>query len=150
MRLRIVVTAAVAITGLSSIARANETYKFDQAHSTIGFSVHQFLGTTHGKFTKFDGKIDIDREHPGNSSVAARIDDAALEHGLVTLSTQPTGDGYAGDQSLFAPAFTATDEELAEMVARFSAVVHDIADQVERELAGREPVPVAAPSGDKQ
>jgi len=87
---------------------------------------------------------------PPELGVAGRIDDAALEHGLVTLSTQPTGDGYAGDQSLFAPAFTAADEELAEMVARFSAVVHDIADQVERELAGREPVPVAAPSGDKQ
>jgi polyisoprenoid-binding protein YceI len=82
MRLRIVVTAAVAITGLSSIARANETYKFDQAHSTIGFSVHQFLGTTHGKFTKFDGKIDIDREHPGNSSVAARIDVRSIDTGI--------------------------------------------------------------------
>ena len=82
MRLRIVVTAAVAITGLSSIARANETYKFDQAHSTIGLSVHQFLGTTHGKFTKFDGKIDIDREHPGNSSVAARIDVRSIDTGI--------------------------------------------------------------------
>jgi polyisoprenoid-binding protein YceI len=82
MRLRIVVTVAVAITGLSSIARANETYKFDQAHSTIGFSVHQFLGTTHGKFTKFDGKIDIDREHPGNSSVAARIDVRSIDTGI--------------------------------------------------------------------
>lgn len=82
MRLRIVVTAAVAITGLSSIARANETYRFDQAHSTIGFSVHQFLGTTHGKFTKFDGKIDIDRERPGNSSVAARIDVRSIDTGI--------------------------------------------------------------------
>jgi len=82
MRLRIVVTAAVAITGLSSIARASETYKFDQAHSTIGFSVHQFLGTTHGKFTKFDGKIDIDREHSGNSSVAARIDVRSIDTGI--------------------------------------------------------------------
>lgn len=53
MKLRIV-TAAVAITLLSSVALANETYKFDQSHSTIGFSVHQFLGTTHGKFTKFE------------------------------------------------------------------------------------------------
>src|SRR2546430_9131663 len=56
---------------LSSVAFANETYRFDQSHSTIGFSVHQFLGTTHGKFTKFDGKIDIDRDHPENSSVTA-------------------------------------------------------------------------------
>src|SRR5713226_4559606 len=67
----------------SSTTFGNETYKFDQAHSTIGFSVHQFLGTTHGKFTKFDGKIDIDREHPENSSVTARIDVRSIDTGIV-------------------------------------------------------------------
>src|SRR5262249_44686315 len=53
------------------------------ASSTIGFSVHQFLGTTHGKFKKFDGKIEIDREHPENSSVTARIDVRSIETGIV-------------------------------------------------------------------
>src|SRR5256714_6857754 len=66
-----------------STAFANEVYKFDQAKSTIGFSVHQFLGTTHGKFKKFDGKIDIDREHPENSSVTARIDVRSVDSGIV-------------------------------------------------------------------
>jgi len=81
MRLRIV-AAVAAITVLSSVALANETYKFDQSHSTIGFSVHQFLGTTHGKFTKFDGKIEIDREHPENSSVIAHIDVRSIDTGI--------------------------------------------------------------------
>ena len=63
----------------SSATFANEIYKFDQAHSTIGFSVHQFLGTTHGKFKKFEGKIDLDREHPENSSVSARIDVRSID-----------------------------------------------------------------------
>src|SRR5438477_12034916 len=67
---------------ISSSALANEIYKFDQAHSTIGFSVHQFLGITHGKFTKFDGKIDINREHPENSSVSARIDVRSIDTGI--------------------------------------------------------------------
>src|SRR6184192_472490 len=80
MKLRIV--AAAALTVLNSVALANETYTFDQSHSTIGFSVHQFLGSTHGKFTKFDGKIDIDREHPGNSSVSARIDVRSIDTGI--------------------------------------------------------------------
>ena len=66
--------------------------------------------------------------------VAGRIDDAALRRGLVTLSTQPTGDGYAGDQSLFAPAFVATDEELAEMVDRFSAAVAEVAEEIDGKL----------------
>ena len=82
MRLRIV-AAVAAITVLSSIALANETYKFDQSHSTIGFSVHQFLGTTQGKFTKFDGKIEIDREHSENSSVTARIVVRSIDTGIV-------------------------------------------------------------------
>src|SRR5437764_1914626 len=78
---------------------------------------------------------------PPELKVAGRIDDLALERGLVILSTQPTGDGYAGDQSLFAPAFTAGDEDLAEMVSRFAGVVRDVAAEVERDLAGREPMP---------
>jgi polyisoprenoid-binding protein YceI len=41
--------------------------------------VHQFLGTTHGKFTKFNGKIDVDREHPENSSVTAQIDVRSID-----------------------------------------------------------------------
>jgi polyisoprenoid-binding protein YceI len=82
MRLRIVIVAAAIVSALSSAALANETYGFDQSHSTIGFSVHQFLGTTHGKFTKFDGKIDVDREHPENSSVTVRIAVRSIDTGI--------------------------------------------------------------------
>ena len=67
---------------------------------------------------------------PPELRVAARIDDLALERGLVILSTQPTRDGYAGDQSLFAPPFTTTDAELEEMVSRFAGVVREVAQQV--------------------
>jgi len=73
----------VLLAGLSSGALANETYKFDQSRSTIGFAVHQFLGTSHGKFAKFDGKIDIDREHPEKSSVVAKIDVRSIDTGIV-------------------------------------------------------------------
>jgi polyisoprenoid-binding protein YceI len=84
MRSLIQFTAAVFIfIALGSSALANETYKFDQSHSVIGFAVHQFLGTTHGKFTKFDGKIDLDREHPEKSSVTARIDVRSIDTGIV-------------------------------------------------------------------
>jgi polyisoprenoid-binding protein YceI len=78
MRLRNLIAASV-IAGLSSVASANDTYKFDPSGSTIGFSVHQFLGTTHGKFTRFSGKIDVDREHPENSSVTAQIDMRSID-----------------------------------------------------------------------
>src|SRR4029453_8535869 len=71
--------ATVAIAGLSPAVLANETYRFDPSGSTIAFSVHQFLGTTHGKFTKFSGKIEVDREHPENSSVTAQIEVRSID-----------------------------------------------------------------------
>jgi polyisoprenoid-binding protein YceI len=71
--------AAIALVGLSSAALANEAYRFDPSGSAIGFSVHQFLGTTQGKFTKFYGKIDVNREHPENSSVTAQIDVRSID-----------------------------------------------------------------------
>ncbi len=82
MKTRFVVSF-VLLAALSSGALANETYKFDQSRSTIGFTVHQFLGTTHGKFAKFNGKIDIDREHPEKSSVVAKIDVRSIDTGIV-------------------------------------------------------------------
>jgi adenosylmethionine-8-amino-7-oxononanoate aminotransferase len=72
---------------------------------------------------------------PRELRAAGRIDDVAFERGLITLSTQPTRDGFAGDQSLFAPAFTASDEELSEMVSRFADTVGQVAEEVEKELS---------------
>src|SRR5437588_1457029 len=71
--------ATFAIAALGPAALANETYRFDPSGSTIGFSVHQFLGTTHGQFTKFNGRIDVNREHAENSSVTAQIDVRSID-----------------------------------------------------------------------
>jgi adenosylmethionine-8-amino-7-oxononanoate aminotransferase len=72
---------------------------------------------------------------PRELRVAARIDDASFGRGLITLSTQPTRDGYAGDQTLFAPPFTTPDDDLAEMVSRFADAVREVAAGVDSELA---------------
>jgi polyisoprenoid-binding protein YceI len=63
-------------------AAANESFKFDASRSTIGFRVHQFLGTTNGKFTQFSGSIDLDRERPEHSSVSARIQVRSIDTGI--------------------------------------------------------------------
>src|SRR6266699_157804 len=73
------IIAVSVIAGLAAAASAAESYKFDPSGSTIGFSVHQFLGTTLGKFTSFSGRIEVDREHPGNSSVTAQIDVRSID-----------------------------------------------------------------------
>ena len=72
---------------------------------------------------------------PRELRVAGRIDEAAFARDLITLSTQPTRDGYASDQTLFAPPFTTPDEDLAEMVSRFADAVKSVAKDVESELS---------------
>ena len=82
MQRSLVTCLALPLAVLGSNSQANETYKFDPVHSTIGFSVHQYLGTTVGKFTKFEGDIDVDRDHPERSSVMARIDVRSINTGI--------------------------------------------------------------------
>ena len=77
---------------------------------------------------------------PTDLRTAGRIDAVAFERGLITLSTMPTRDGFAGDQTLFAPPFTSTEGELTEMVERFAGTVRQVADEVEARLSA-----VAAP-----
>ncbi|MGH2628935.1 MAG: aspartate aminotransferase family protein [Actinomycetota bacterium] len=84
---------------------------------------------------------------PPELGVAGRIDRTAFERGLITLSTQPTRDGYAGDQTLFAPPFTSTDDELAEMVARFAATVRQVAETVDTDLSDTHPLSPAPTGG---
>jgi polyisoprenoid-binding protein YceI len=64
------------------LAFANETYKIDPARSTIGFKVRHMLGTAKGKFTRFNGTIEIDREQPEQSSVTVSIQAASIDTGI--------------------------------------------------------------------
>ena len=72
------------IIGLTTAtAKPGETYKINPAQSSITFSIHQFLGLTHGKFTQFTGTIEIDRAHPERSSVEAVIELKSIDTGIV-------------------------------------------------------------------
>jgi adenosylmethionine-8-amino-7-oxononanoate aminotransferase len=72
---------------------------------------------------------------PVDMDVAGLVDDTAFEHGVLVTSTHPQADGFAGDQVLLAPAFTSTDDELAEMVARVATALADVQARVERDLS---------------
>lgn len=85
---------------------------------------------------------------PPELAVARRIDAESLRRGLVVYSTQPTADGYAGDQTLLAPAFTSTSEELALVVERLADAVRAVEREVKVELAaGRSPYVVSTSGG---
>ena len=72
---------------------------------------------------------------PPELDLARRIDVEALARGLVVYSTQPTRDGYAGDQTLIAPAFTSSDEELSLIVERMADTIRVVEEEVLAELA---------------
>jgi adenosylmethionine-8-amino-7-oxononanoate aminotransferase len=71
---------------------------------------------------------------PVEIDVASLIDDTAFEHGLLVTSTHPQADGYAGDQTLLAPAYISTDEELAEIVDRFRATIASVERSIKDSL----------------
>ena len=72
---------------------------------------------------------------PVELDAAALVDDTAFEHGLLVTSTHPQADGFAGDQTLLAPAYTSTDDELAQMVERLAATIADVERIVKDRLA---------------
>jgi adenosylmethionine-8-amino-7-oxononanoate aminotransferase len=71
---------------------------------------------------------------PVDLDVAGLVDDTAFEHGLLVTSTHPQADGWAGDQVLLAPAFTSTDEELAQMLEGLVAALSDVQSRLETML----------------
>jgi adenosylmethionine-8-amino-7-oxononanoate aminotransferase len=64
------------------------------------------------------------------------VDATALEHGLLVTSSHSTRDGFAGDQTLIAPAYVARDDDLAEMVERYAATLAEVERNVKDALAG--------------
>jgi len=60
---------------------------------------------------------------PDELDAASLVDDTALDLGLLVTSTHPQADGFAGDQTLLAPAYVSTDDELSEIVDRFRATI---------------------------
>jgi len=59
---------------------AREFWDIDPSHSSVGFTVrHMVFAKVHGRFSKFAGTIEIDRERPGNSSVIVTIEAKSID-----------------------------------------------------------------------
>jgi adenosylmethionine-8-amino-7-oxononanoate aminotransferase len=72
---------------------------------------------------------------PTELHVSELVDQVAYEHGVLVTSSHSTPDGFTGDQVLLAPAFTTTDEELAQMVEWFAAALADVDRRVKDAIA---------------
>ena len=73
--------AGVCLFALSASATAGDIYKIDPVRSRIGFQVGNVFGAVKGRFTKFSGTIEVDREHPESSSVQVTIQTSSIDTG---------------------------------------------------------------------
>jgi polyisoprenoid-binding protein YceI len=79
---RLAPLVALAFLALAPAARAEkETFTFDKVHSEFSFKVRHFVSKVGGRFTKFDGTIEIDRANPAASSVNLKIEAASIDTG---------------------------------------------------------------------
>jgi adenosylmethionine-8-amino-7-oxononanoate aminotransferase len=72
---------------------------------------------------------------PPQLHAADLVDHVAYEHGVLVTSSHSTPDGYTGDQTLLAPAYTSTDADLAEMVEKVASALADVEHRVKGALA---------------
>jgi polyisoprenoid-binding protein YceI len=54
-------------------------YTIDKAHSEVGFQVRHLLTKVRGRFSDFAGTIQLDEQHPENSSVSLTIDASSVD-----------------------------------------------------------------------
>jgi polyisoprenoid-binding protein YceI len=80
-------TRVLVVATMVSTAVANDAYKIDPAQSTIEFRLSHMMGKVVGKFTKFDGRIDLDRDHPQQSSVMVKMQTASIDTGIAKRDT---------------------------------------------------------------
>ncbi|HET9603850.1 MAG TPA: YceI family protein [Gemmatimonadales bacterium] len=69
----------------TEVPQATRTqWSLDPAHTLVEFTAkHMMITNVRGHFTDVEGSISIDREHPEESSVEARIDPVSLTTGVV-------------------------------------------------------------------
>jgi polyisoprenoid-binding protein YceI len=80
--------AAPAIAGV-------EIYKLESPHTQVMFNVsHLGFTNSYGKFTKYDGEIVWDQEHPEKSKVTATINTDSLQMNDATWNEHLSGENF--------------------------------------------------------
>jgi polyisoprenoid-binding protein YceI len=88
-------------------------WKIDPSRTEIGFSVkHMMISTVHGRFTKFDGRLALDDEHPERSWIDGWVETASI-----------TTDDPGRDRHLRSPDFIDA-EQFPRMTFRARKITH--------------------------
>ena len=86
--------AGLALVTAPAIA-APENYTIDPAHSAVGFSIRHLFSRVPGRFTKFEGKMVVDRDDFTKSSVQVTIDAASID------TNEPARDKHLRSDAFF-------------------------------------------------
>src|ERR1017187_3353890 len=93
---RLAPLVALVVLALAPAARAaKEIFTFDKPHTEFDFKVRHFVSKVGGRFTKFDGTIELDRTNPEAGTVNLTIDAASLDTG------NPTRDKHLNSPDFF-------------------------------------------------
>ena len=112
---------ALAVLALAPAARAEkESFTFDKPHTDFGFKVRHFVSKVGGRFTKFDGTIELDRANPAASTVKLKIESASIDTG------NPTRDKHLNSADFFDTAKFPEITFNSTKVAEKSKDVYDV------------------------
>jgi polyisoprenoid-binding protein YceI len=75
----IVAALAVGFLAPAPIHAAPETYAIDKEHTAVTFKIKHFFSKVPGRFTTFEGTIDLDRDDWSASAVNVTIDTASID-----------------------------------------------------------------------
>jgi polyisoprenoid-binding protein YceI len=81
---------------MSLTATAIRTYYIDKSHSEATFQVRHLLTKVRGRFSDFEGTIDLDELHPERSSVSVTIQAASID------TNEPARDAHLRSADFFA------------------------------------------------
>jgi polyisoprenoid-binding protein YceI len=86
--------SAAALASAPALA-APENFNIDPAHSAVGFSIRHFFSRVPGRFTKFEGKMVLDRADLTKSTVQVTIDTNSID------TDEPKRDAHLKSEDFF-------------------------------------------------
>ena len=69
----------IGLAAAGAALAATESFKFDKAHTLIGFRIRHVVTKVEGRFRDFDGTIALDRSNPAASKVELTIQAASID-----------------------------------------------------------------------
>jgi len=108
------------LIGGTSAATATRTFAIDKTHSEMVFQVRHLVTRVRGRFTDFDGTIQLDLATPEKSTVTLSIKAATIDTGTADRDAHLRSDDFFAVEKYPALTFTSTrvtkkTEELYEV-----------------------------------